>query len=116
MPLVGTALDQLGQRFLLQLGRMPICQPLCFRKDRRQSLRNDEVAETQGWRERLRDRPEVDNPSGIIQGMQGRDRGNVEAVFAVVVVLDDVGTGALSAQARRSCRRLAESTLPSGYW
>ena len=62
MPLIGAALDQLGQRLLFEPRRMPVGQPLCLGKGRRQRLRNDEVAKAQGWRERLGNRAEIDDP------------------------------------------------------
>jgi hypothetical protein len=74
--LVAAAGDQIGQGLLRQARRMPIRQSLGPDEDRRQHRRGDEIAEAQGRREGLGDRPQVDNPSGTINAC----RGGIEAM------------------------------------
>ena len=85
---VGAALDEVGERDLLERGQ-PVVEPLArVEQPLAPRLGRDQPAEPQRGRERLGDRPDVDDEVRP-QALERADGRAVVAVLGVVVVLDD---------------------------
>ena len=52
--------------------------------------RQDHVADTDRRRDRLGESPDIDHFSGMIQGLQSRDRLSPVAEFRIIIILNDI--------------------------
>src|SRR5258708_1091795 len=91
MAFIGTALEQGGERILLDYGGMAVHELLSRWKHILEFGRDDQIADPERGRESLRDCSEVDGLAGVLQPMQRQHGIDVVAIFAVVVVLNNVG-------------------------
>ena len=93
--LVAAAVDELGERLLLEGRRVAIAQPLGRRERGDQRRRHDHVADPQRREDGPREGADVEDAAAAIESLQRLEPAAVVAELAVVVVLDDQGVGAL---------------------
>ena len=86
-----SACDELGERLVLQERAAAVREQPRPREGLDQSRRQDEITDAQRGKHHLRERSEVEDALAAIERLQRVDRTALEAVLAVVVVLDHVG-------------------------
>ena len=91
VPLEAAAVQELGDRGLLEPRVAVVEKGLGADGRRRERRREDDIAEAKRRADRLGERAQVDGGLGAIERIEGEERGLLVSKVAVVVVFDDVG-------------------------
>src|SRR5262245_49884656 len=85
----GALVDELSQRDLRNRRGMPVGDELCLARRLAQRRRHDHERQPETRQQRLRERSDIDNATGRIEGLKRLERTSAEAKLAIIVVLDD---------------------------
>src|SRR4029453_17937583 len=86
--------DEVREHGLFDAGGLTVDRCACSGKRLNQHLWQNEIAHSERWKERLAESPDVHDAAISVETLQRRQRSREIAVLAVVIVLDDPGSGA----------------------
>ncbi len=113
-----TSADEIGESGLIQVRRAEIIGLPNREKAAYQSGRNHHISETKRRKERFAEGSDVNDARAGIESLHGRHGHAFIAVLAVIVVLDDPGTGTMrpfeQLQAARDAHGGAQRILMRG--